>query len=234
MNNYVNAILAQVRRELKDMTNKFEAAKSRGEALARENENHETKFNIVNEARLAALDSNDVLVRRATEEAAYNQMQQKAWEEVLKKKDRAVGLMKQGKNRLGRMLSAAYIRGVEVRKQRHELHMKLRASETAGMQVLEELCNTKTQRDSLENTTRLAEEETQRRIRIQQAVQKQLDQSSEELASVKKELGWIPSAFDSYKRGIDRIAPELSPMAQLAIMELERQADDWAKPEDDS
>ena len=79
--------------------------------------------------------------------------------------------------------------------------------------ALNQVDNLTKQRDDLTVIARLAEEEADKQGRIRTKAQ--------------KELGWIPNAFDSYKRGIARIAPELSSMAQLAIMELERQADDW-------
>ena len=91
------------------------------------------------------------------------------------------------------------------------------------------------QRNLAEGRAKAAEEDLALRQRIGERERKALTETRDEATRLRKELGWIPSAFDSFRRGIGRIAPELSHMAQLAIMELERQADDWLNPtEDDS
>lgn len=92
------------------------------------------------------------------------------------------------------------------------------------------------QRDIAEGRAKAAEEDLATRKRIGEGERKRLTELRDENVELRKEIGWIPTAFDSYRRGISRITPELSHMAQLAIMELERQAEDWLKPlnEDDA
>lgn len=94
--------------------------------------------------------------------------------------------------------------------------------------------NLKRQRDTLTEQLRIAEANHETQVRIRGKVQEQLSAVSEERDRLRKELGWYPSAYESLTRGLGRIAPELSPMAQLAITQLEAQADSWIDPPEES
>lgn len=154
-------------------------------------------------------------------------------QEIMVKKDRAIGRAKRDKDRLGRLLSAAYEKNREMRADRHELHLKHRSSEQERNTLALSVVLLKKQRDSHETGQRLAEEETARRIRIQRKVQEGLTRARDEADRYKKELGWYPVAYDSLTRGLDTVTSELSPMAQLAIAQLQASAESWIKHEEE-
>jgi len=162
------------------------------------------------------------------------QEEQQLFRDLVAKGDRAITRVSNDKKRLGKILDDTRKTIAERKEAYQHLHQEHRELDQLGMQLLAENANLKRQLRTQEARTRAAEEDLATRKRIGERERKCLTESRDEATKLRKELGWIPSAFDSYKRGIGRIAPELSHMAQLAIMELERQADDWLKPTDDS
>jgi len=162
------------------------------------------------------------------------QEEQQLFRDLVAKGDRAITRVSNDKKRLGKILDDTRKTIAERKEAYQHLHQEHRELDQLGMQLLAENANLKRQLRTQEARTRAAEEDLALRKRVDKRVREALDKERDEATKLRKELGWIPSAFDSYKRGIGRIAPELSHMAQLAIMELERQADDWLKPTDDS